>query len=670
MNPWNKFRRETPSFGTKIFYLFALLILIFSISFSSFFIYSQSRILKKNLIEKGQSMSRMLAFSSRLGVFAENEDMIQGPLEGARQNKETILVQVFAFDNKQMKSLVKYEKGKTEFPREQERAYKTMLETFQRTRDVLYFEGDDKIEFWAPVISDREYSEDDLYFGKTVSGMNHKIIGFVRVILTTNVLKKALKDVLARSILIPLFFLIPGGILVYIVVKGITRPLIKLTKEVKALESGREFERISAETGDEIGRLASAFNDMAESLKKREREKEELEEQLRHSQKMEAIGTLSGGIAHDFNNILSVIKSYGQLLQKKTAKEDDANRYLGHILSSADKASTLTRSLLAIGRRQIINPSPVNLSRIIRNVEGILRRLLEESILLEVELPDDTLIVTADSGCLELVLINLATNARDAMPAGGSLKISLRTGGGNGQKARQTASRKTDRYAIISVADTGSGIDEAIRSRIFDPFFTTKEVGKGTGLGLSMAYGIIDQHGGRIDVDSEPGRGSTFHIYLPVSDETLIEPETETQPEPEGGTETILLAEDNDDMRSLLKIVLQRHGYRVIEAVNGKDVVDKFTRNGRKVDLLLLDVMMPERNGKEAYEEIRKLKRDVKVLFMSGYSADALHNGACNAGKEMLREDGPNFLSKPVAPDELLRKMREILDAPGYKIQK
>jgi signal transduction histidine kinase/ActR/RegA family two-component response regulator len=656
MKPWNKLRLSTQSFGTKIFYLFALLIIIIYMAFSSFFIYSQSKILRSTLIEKGQSLADLLAHSSRLGVFAENEEMMKGPIEGAMQNREALLVQIFAYDNKKLKSLVRYEKGKAKNVRDEEDSHKSAIEAVKNSRSVLNFEKEDRIEFWAPVISDRKYTEDDLFFKNTPQTSNDNIIGFVKIILTTSVLNDNIRELLIKGILIPIFFLIPGGIIIYAVVKRITKPLIRLTEGVKAIEKGKELEKISVEATDEIGRLASAFNEMAESLKKRETEKEELEERLRQSQKMEAIGTLSGGIAHDFNNILSVIKSYGQLLKKKNTKNEDASRYLNHILSSAEKASALTRSLLAIGRKQIINPKPVNLSKIIRNVETILRRVLEEKILLTVELANENLIVTADSGCLELVLINLATNARDAMPEGGSLTVSLKTGEPLGHRPSKPDTGNSNHYAIISVADTGTGIDETIRERIFDPFFTTKEVGKGTGLGLSMVYGIINQHGGRIDVSSEPGKGTTFKIYIPLSDEIVAEDEAEELPEPEGGTETILLAEDNDDMRSLLKIVLKKHGYNVIEAVDGKEAVVKFAENRNEINLLLLDMIMPQRNGKAAYEEIKKMKHDVKALFMSGYSADTLKKG--------------NFLSKPVSPDELLRKIREILDSQQDDIQK
>jgi PAS domain S-box-containing protein len=385
-----------------------------------------------------------------------------------------------------------------------------------------------------------------------------------------------------------------------------------------------------------------------------EDEKEKLHAQLLQAQKMEAVGQLAGGIAHDFNNILTAMIGYGHLLKMKMQEDDPLRSYADQILALSDRAANLTQSLLAFSRKQIMNPKTVDLNEIIRKVERLLVRIIGEDIELKTELANKQLTVLTDALQMEQVFMNLATNARDAMPEGGTLEIVTGTVELDELFIKTHGYGKTGQYAIISVSDTGSGIDENTQKHIFEPFFTTKEVGKGTGLGLAMAYGIIKQHEGYINVYSEPGRGTTFRIYLPLI-KAETEPVKHEAPEPlETGTETVLLVEDETEVRELTKNLLKEYGYKVITAVDGQDGIEEFTIHEDKIQLVLLDVIMPKKNGKEVYDALHKIRPDIKVLFMSGYPGDIIY-------KRGLLDRGLPYIEKPTSPEKLLRKIREVL---------
>ena len=384
-------------------------------------------------------------------------------------------------------------------------------------------------------------------------------------------------------------------------------------------------------------------------------EKNKLESQLRHAQKMEAVGTLAGGVAHDFNNILTAIIGYGHLVKIKMRPDDLQQDMIDQILSAADRAALLTKGLLAFSRKQITNPKPVDLNDIVRNIDKLLRRVIGEDIDLSTLITGNRLIAMADTGQIEQVLMNLATNARDAMPEGGALTIKTEEIELGADFITAHGYGKPGKYALISISDTGAGMNEATREKIFEPFFTTKELGKGTGLGLAIVYGIVKQHEGTINVYSEPGKGTTFRIYIPLSLSAIDEARTERAKPPRGGTETILLAEDDEQVRKLTENVLRDFGYRVIAAVDGQDALEKFARQPRNIDLLILDVIMPKKSGKEVYDAVKAERPDAKVLFISGYTADILH-------KKGIFEEGIEFLSKPSSPYDLLRKIRVLLD--------
>jgi len=381
-----------------------------------------------------------------------------------------------------------------------------------------------------------------------------------------------------------------------------------------------------------------------------------LEKQIRHAVKMESIGTLAGGVAHDFNNILMAIIGYGQLALMGMAQDDPQRLNIEHMLEGADRAARLTKDLLLFSRKQISERKPVDLVEIVKTVEKFIVRVIGEDITCETRLPDQPLTVLADSHQLEQVLMNFATNARDAMPKGGTFSITAEQTILHQDFIAAHGFGSPGPYALLTVADSGCGMDEKTRNRIFDPFFTTKGVGKGTGLGLAVVYGIIKQHEGYINVYSEPGQGATFRLYLPlVIADAPEEKITEEEAAPAHGTETILVAEDDKSVRNLARTALTQFGYTVIEAVDGEEAVQKFKENQSSIHLLLFDIIMPKMNGREAYEAINKIRPGVKTIFMSGYAPDTIRE------KAGLGETVP-LLAKPLSPMELLQKVRATLD--------
>ncbi|MCX7793672.1 MAG: PAS domain S-box protein [Thermodesulfovibrionales bacterium] len=383
-------------------------------------------------------------------------------------------------------------------------------------------------------------------------------------------------------------------------------------------------------------------------------EKKRLEAQLIQAQKMEAVGQLAGGVAHDFNNILTAVSGYGSLLDMKLPKDSPLREYVAEIMKAVERGSNLARGLLAFSRRQPGNPRPVDINDIVRMVMKLLSKLIREDIELRTELSDENLIVMADAGHIEQILMNLATNARDAMPEGGVLTI--KTGSVViDEKFRDIHGYgKPGEYCLISISDTGIGMDENIKSHIFEPFFTTKE--EGTGLGLSIVYGLVKQYNGYINVYSEPGKGSTFKIYLPIyraKDKSELFQKQQTL-FIKGLGETVLVVDDDPTVRESLKNILEFASYRVIEASDGTEALSIYKNKRNEINLVITDLIMPKMNGKVLYDEIKAINPSQKIVFMSGHTAESLY-------KQYLPEKGV-LLFKPILPSEFLRKIREVLE--------
>ncbi len=380
-----------------------------------------------------------------------------------------------------------------------------------------------------------------------------------------------------------------------------------------------------------------------------------LEEQVRHAQKMEAVGTLTGGLAHEFNNIITSIIGFGELLREGLDPDSPLKSHIDMVLSSAERAGKLTDSLLAYSRRQITHMGCYDLNSIAQEVERILKTMAGERIETNINIATQDLFIMADRSQIEQVIINLSTNAVTAMPGGGTLTISTGKATSEGDLTAHRGSIPPGEYALLSISDTGVGIPGHFQDKVFEPFFTTKDVGKGTGLGLAVVYGIIRKHNGHINLESETEKGTTFSIYLPLTRRTL--PATEELPDSVAvhGIGTVLLAEDDNTVRSFLAQVLNSAGYRVIEAVNGLEAIDRFRKDTETIDIVILDIGMPKMDGYDAWLEIRKISPGVKAAFMSGHTSG-------DERLENVRRAALPFLQKPLKRESFLGRIQEILE--------
>ncbi len=429
--------------------------------------------------------------------------------------------------------------------------------------------------------------------------------------------------------------------------------------DVLEFKDGRVFERLSRpqRVGDQcVGRVWS-FRDVSDR-KRAEEALLEREEQLRHAQKMEAVGRLAGGVAHDFNNLLTAITGYSDLALRELSGNDPVCERIREIRRASASATALTRQLLAFSRKQVLQLQVLNLNRVVEETTNLLRRTLGEDVELVIGAAEPIGQVRADRGQIEQVLVNLAVNARDAMPQGGKLIIETAEVHLDEPYARRHTGVRPGPYVMISVSDTGIGMDEETRGHIFEPFFTTKEIGRGTGLGLATVYGIVKQSGGNIWVYSEPRRGTTFKIYLPRVEEGRVEEHETTAPvEMPEGSGTVLLVEDDDAVRALVALILADCGYSVVEACDGREGLKLFETHQGPIDLIVTDIVMPGMSGREMAERILASHPGMKILFVSGYTRTAVqHHG--------LLESGSNFLQKPFSPRELARKVGTLMSAP------
>lgn len=438
--------------------------------------------------------------------------------------------------------------------------------------------------------------------------------------------------------------------------------LVPLLPELMALPSPAQLKSVNDRLAAEVEERRAAEEsvrhineELEERVTRRTAERHALQDQLIHSQKMEAVGRLAGGVAHDFNNLLTVIVGYTELLHERLADDAEGLEYAGEVQRAAQRASALTNQLLAFSRRQVTLPRVVDLNDVVRQIDRMLQRIIGEDVELELHLADGLPPVKVDPSNMDQLILNLAVNSRDAMPLGGRLLIETEVVDLSEEYSGRHIGVPAGRYVMLAVTDTGIGMDEATRARIFEPFFTTKETGKGTGLGLSIVYGIVKQNSGEIMVYSEPGRGTTFKIYLPAATGQAVPPEHGAGTAiPAGGGETVLLVEDDESVRDLTRTILRRDRYTVLEAASPAEALRLAAAFPGRIHLLLTDVVMAGASGNDLARELVTARPELRVLYMSGYTDNSVvHHG-------ILTADTP-FLQKPFTGDHLRRKVREVL---------
>ena len=443
-----------------------------------------------------------------------------------------------------------------------------------------------------------------------------------------------------------------GAVLAFLISKTITKPLASLVQGVKALEHGDYDYQLQVRGGDEVAKVTRAFDRMRHTLQRNDADRKLLEEQLRQSQKMEALGRLAGGVAHDFNNLLTIIKGHSELLLDRLGAHDASYKSGEQIHKAADRASSLTRQLLVFSRRQILQPKVLDLNILITEMDELLQRLIREGVEFTFLPGSELKCVKADPGQIEQVLMNLTVNASDAMPKGGKLTIATSNINVDAAFAQSRPGLVAGSYVLLSATDTGHGMDATVQTRIFEPFFTTKEVGRGTGLGLSTVYGIVRQSGGFIWVQSAPGKGSCFEIYLPqVQDRPdLLVASPLALPTPADAL-TVLVVEDDIEVRDLAARLLETAGYYVLTAKDGVEALQIIGERGASIGAVLTDVVMPRMRGTELAERLAHLLPSAKVIFMSGY-LEQIEQSPKQLGENL-------FLEKPFTREVLLRKVNE-----------
>ena len=424
------------------------------------------------------------------------------------------------------------------------------------------------------------------------------------------------------------------------------------------VERGRRRRDEALRLVDDLERRTQELDRALAEQRRAEEEARVSAERLRHAQRMEAIGQLAGGVAHDFNNLLTAIIGSTRLLLRGTQPGDPVRSGLEDVERAADRAASLTRQLLAFSRKQVLQPSVVDLNRIVRETETLLRHLIRADIRLVTELDLELAPVEADESQVEQVLVNLVVNGADAIRDGGTVTITT----ANDEVCNcPGASLPPGRCVVLSVSDDGIGMDEETRERVFEPFFTTKELGRGTGLGLATVYGVVEQSGGMIEVESEPDAGTTFRIYLPAVDKEVAAPPTGgARPESTAGTETVLVAEDDEMVRTLVRITLEDSGYTVLEAASGETALELCEHGPEQIHVLVTDMVMPGMGGRALADRLQTLRPELRVLFVSGY-AEAEVAGSGGA------EDGTSFLEKPFTPEELAHEVRALIDRPRVR---
>ncbi len=663
---FNFLRSFRKKFGLKIFAIFTFLIFALTVSLTFLFYRHERKEVTDSLIENNLLLADILAYNSRLGVFSESAEQLRIPMEGIFQQRETVAVSVYSLEGRFLAGRERPEKEEWKAAAAADQRARAiaadMLAKLQTSSSPFFLETPDRMEFWSPVLTSTGPREAEALFleGQSSSGSERRS-GFVRIIISKTDLRKKLRSLLLESILIGLIFLAAGAAFVYWAIKRLINPLDKLIGGVQTLERGNFGEKVAVETEDEIGRLALAFNQMSATLLRREMEKKQIEERLRHSQRMEAIGTLAGGIAHDFNNILGVIVGNTEMALSACPGEVEAQRCLREIFKAGVRARDLVRQILTFSRqgRQERHPSPI--APVIEEALLMMRASLPATVEIHQDIKPGLAAVLTDPTQIHQVVMNLCTNAGHAMENGGGvLEVKLREVEIGAGDPVLGSDMPPGRYQILTVSDTGQGMETAVQERIFDPFFTTKEPGKGTGMGLSVVHGIVKSHGGKITCESVPGKGTTFDVFFPTTEDKAREVPEQIDSLPRG-RESVLFVDDEAALADVGRQLLAGLGYDVVATRGSMEALAIFQDQPGRFELLITDNTMPNMTGMELIRNIKLLRPDLPVILCTGYSEGLSEEEvrACGIG---------GVLMKPIIRKNLARAVRQVLEESKEKV--
>lgn len=500
------------SLGFKVFKTFMVVVVIVLLVYTLFSVFREYKVAEKNLRSEGETLAELLAYSSKLGVFSEKGELLKNIADAISNHRDVVTVSIYKADLKAL--YVANKKPTSKHIEHGEGAInKKIADKLTTSQSLEVIETWNTVEFLKPVVMET-FPNETLYYDNKSKVKTEKIIGYVRVVFNKDSFRKKILSILLSNAAIALIFIVSSIVFIYFAIKKATKPLEKLSEHVRKLGMGENFGKVSIESKDEIGRLANTFNEMSENLKKREKEKQLLEENLAKAKKMEAVGTLARGLAHDFNNILAIVQGSVYILKNKLGDDNPLQKYTLQIYKSTMRAKDLIQALLIFSRTQKIHLEIVDINAVVKEMNPI---PVSENIEYIETLTDEPLRVMADRLKIEQVIMNIISNAQDAMPGGGRLFIKTEVAHIDTEDTTKKPFKKPGNYALVSISDTGIGMSKETKERIFEPFFTTKKIGKGTGIGLSIVYGIIEEHAGYIDVDTQEDGGTTFKIYLPIA---------------------------------------------------------------------------------------------------------------------------------------------------------
>ena len=636
------------SFFIKFFLTFTGITLLMISLLVFFFIRHQSLVLWNNLIHHGQLVTDMLAYNSRLGVFAENRELLEDVVNGAlkQESVETVFVYNPTFEKLMTKSNVAREEA--EIHRQPVPDDRNSASHFMETKN--------KIEFWSPVFSRSRYLEkSSLFLEEAPRSDLQNPIGYVQVIVSKNILNEQRQMLFVNSMVMGVIFWVFGSGILFMIVKSITQPLNRLTWMVNRMGRTGNIRKLQFAVKDEIGKLADAFNSMSDSVKQREMEKSRLEEQLRQAQKMEAIGTLAGGIAHDFNNILGAIHGFTELGLLEVQKETVIYEKLKEIEVAANRAADLVKQILTFSRQSEEIQDPLSVGTIIKEVLKLLHPSIPPGIRVEQQIDPECGLVLSNATAIHQILMNLFNNALHAMKEkGGVLKIKMADVDIASDQQAAKAGHFSGMYQKLTVEDSGYGISSEIRERIFDPFFTTKKEGEGTGMGLSVVHGIVNRQKGFLAVESARGKGSAFHVYIPLVDLKEIPEVPATEEDSPMGKGRILLVDDDPQLLESTAGMLESLGYDVVKKTDAGNALAYIKQDAHDIDLVLTDMAMPVFSGVHLASEIHRIKPGMPILLTTGYSEMIDAEKACSMGFK-------GFLLKPIKRKTLAVTIKNLL---------